>query len=735
MSFLIIVSAIIVFSDNKLIVVNLLRNTTNQIQETIFGDENYSVSSFGELYKFAKGAAKGITSSDNFPQLDIKIPYENIAVLEASKYEAKRPYVDVVLDVKSKTETLSLKGKVRYKGDRGIHIENFKKSSFRMNLKGNDRLFGLEEFSIQSPIIRNYSWELLITEIFKNEGLLTLKTEIANLSVNGDTRGLFFIEEVPSTRTLERQKRKAGPIFGLDENFGIGIDSKLDVYDIREWVDNSIYQESKKVLYKAFLEMEQQQIIDPNIFELDSWAKYFALIDVFGSHHGILPKSVRFYFNPVIGKFEPILFDAHLGGEDLNNFILLDLLTRGVTANCDWICPFESFHKSFLNNTDFLKLYLSYIEEYSSSQFIDNIKITYKNNYESLDNELYSRFSLSDGISNRALSLYLFKPEIIQKRRSLILNKLALFSTRIDEFIDDANFEDKNENINSLNIENIVVNELKDVQINGTNLNFEHPTLLLLTGNNSILGQSHDRPLLIKGPVMFVQIGGEITIKDVHFVDSKNHSVTNRNWSGIVNIIESNADIDNLILTGSLAEDAINIVSSKFNISEITINNSLSDAIDLDFAFGKIEYINCNQIGNDCFDVSETNTTIKEINASNVRDKAISVGENSKINIESLYINNSAIGVVSKDGSSANIEQVYFKNTKLPFATFIKKSEYVEPKLKVNKILSNQNTDLFSLSSSKSNLDLPEEVRINQMTSQEIEDQMYGAIYGVATKK
>lgn len=731
----ILISSLIIFSDNKLIVINLLRKTTNEIQQTLFGNENYSVSSFSDLYKFTKGATKGLISSDNFPELDIKIPYENVAILESSKYENDRPYVNAVMNVTDNKEIKALKGKVRYKGDRSIHIENFKKSSFRMNLKGDDRLFGLEEFSIQSPVIRNYSWELLIAETFRNEGLLTLKTEAANFSVNGDYRGLFFIEEVPSTRTLERQKRKAGPIFGLDENFGIGIDSKLDVYDLREWEGKTIYKNSVRLLYKSFLEMEQQQILDSNSFELDSWAKYFALIDVFGSHHGVLPKSVRFYFNPVIGKFEPLLFDAHLGGEDLNNFILLDLLTRGKSATCDWICPFESFYKSFLNDDSFLNLYLKYLKKYSSPEFINDINLTYSKSFESLDNELYSRFSLSDGISHRALSLYLFKPEHLQKRRNLIQNKLNLFLSRSDEFLNGSDIKIKNKNSNSIKTENIVINELEDVLINGNDLVFEHPTLLLLRGKNSILGTSYDKPLIIKGPVMLVQIGGEIIIKNVHFIDSKSHIIANRNWSGVLNIIDSNANIDNLSLIGSLAEDAINIVSSEFYISNITINNSLSDAIDLDFASGTIEYIECNQVGNDCFDVSESLTTIQKLNANYVSDKAVSVGENSEINIRKLSVHDSAIGVVSKDGSSAYVEQIHFKNIKLPFATFVKKSEYTEPTLKVEEILSSQNTNLFSLSSLNSILKLPKEVYIKQMTSQEIEDQMYGASYGVATKK
>ena len=112
LSFLILISALIIFSDNKLIVVNLIRNTTNQIQQTVFGNQSYSVSSFAELYNFTKGAAKGLMSSDDFPELDIKIPYENIAILESTKYETERPYVNVVMDVSDNKETKTLRGKV-----------------------------------------------------------------------------------------------------------------------------------------------------------------------------------------------------------------------------------------------------------------------------------------------------------------------------------------------------------------------------------------------------------------------------------------------------------------------------------------------------------------------------------------------------------------------------------------------------------------------------------------------
>ena len=99
-------------------------------------------------------------------------------------------------------------------------------------------------------MLRNYTWELLIAEIFKKQKLLTLKSEVVKFRVNGDVRGLYVVEEVPSKVTLERQKRKDGPIFGLDENYILNSEGLLDVYDLKYCKDKQIYNFAKKIYTK-----------------------------------------------------------------------------------------------------------------------------------------------------------------------------------------------------------------------------------------------------------------------------------------------------------------------------------------------------------------------------------------------------------------------------------------------------------------------------------------------------
>ena len=49
-----------------------------------------------------------------------------------------------------------LRVKLRAKGDRLVHRRSFRNMSFKVDIKGEQRFEGMEEFSLQTPSIRNY---------------------------------------------------------------------------------------------------------------------------------------------------------------------------------------------------------------------------------------------------------------------------------------------------------------------------------------------------------------------------------------------------------------------------------------------------------------------------------------------------------------------------------------------------------------------------------------------------
>ena len=55
--------------------------------------------------------------------------------------------------------------KLRVKGDRSLHWYDRNQTSYRIDLRGDDRIWGLEEFSVQKPITRNYIYEYIFHKV------------------------------------------------------------------------------------------------------------------------------------------------------------------------------------------------------------------------------------------------------------------------------------------------------------------------------------------------------------------------------------------------------------------------------------------------------------------------------------------------------------------------------------------------------------------------------------------
>ena len=81
--------------------------------------------------------------------------------------------------------------------------------------------------------------------------------------------------------------------------------TNLEVYNKRYWNKDENFQLLKSASDKMnnfFLGNEKLE----NVFDLEKWATYLAICDFLYTYHGTYIKSVRYYYNPIIGKFEPV---------------------------------------------------------------------------------------------------------------------------------------------------------------------------------------------------------------------------------------------------------------------------------------------------------------------------------------------------------------------------------------------------------------------------------------------
>ena len=112
-----------------------------------------------------------------------------------------------------KLDNVELTIKLRTKGVRPIHWKDKDKTSYKVDIRGTQRLWGMEEFSIQKPIIRNYTYEYLFHNLLGHVGLLKINYFFVNLYINDQNLGVYAIEESFSKEIVERQKKKWPNIF------------------------------------------------------------------------------------------------------------------------------------------------------------------------------------------------------------------------------------------------------------------------------------------------------------------------------------------------------------------------------------------------------------------------------------------------------------------------------------------------------------------------------------------
>ncbi len=645
----------------------------------------------------------------DFYSLNIEIDLENLKLLEKMRIEKykkispKIKWANAKIRILNKEKNINdiVNVKLRPKGDREIHYLNLESMSYKIDVRGKRKfILGMEEMSLQKPVTRNFTWEILYHKLFREENLVSLNIIPVKLYRNGEYLGVFVLEEGFGKELLEKQFRKEGPIIGINENLDQSFPNlTYEYYSEKYWKSKfpDILIKSQNNLNFIKLNFEKENFNLFEYFDLDLWAKFFALSDVLKMFHGTVTKSVKLYYNPTTGLFEPIPFDGHYQA-GYQDFTFIDFI-KDPKIDCGYACSNRNWYKLFfnVNNENFLKQYLYYLDMYSSNKYQDMI-IDYKNNnLQKINNFFYSEYQSSDRIFFKGVLPYYFDISTLKKRSKKIKNKILKNNHLVSKKI---NYQRKFDfdNLNYLNINNsdkIIVQKgisiLNNINVSDKDIFFEEDSVLILLGVNNILGQN--RRINISGHGMLVQLNGQINIENVQFNNLKNIKLDGLNWSGAINIINSNLFIDSVTIKNNIGEDSINIVGSNSIIENFTVINSQSDAIDLDFGKIVFDKITCKNSGNDCFDTSGSIVKGNILKGENVSDKLGSFGEGSDIKIKNINGKNINIGLASKDGSKVLIDEISLSNYNIPLASYNKKFFFGKSLIEIRNLNSN-NIDL-----------------------------------------
>jgi hypothetical protein len=230
------------------------------------------------------------------------------------------------------------KVELRLKGDWTDHLAG-DKWSFRIHMKGDGQIFGLRNFSIQAPETREYLNEWAYHQFLLQNGLMTTHYYFVNIMINGEPKGIYAIEESFAEELIESEEARQGVLLRFNEdnmwqntynfwNNGINIGGGLWVTNLST-AEVNLFREGTvmrdEVLSKegqaaiALLEGYQQGTLQASeVFDTDLMGKFYAASDLWAAGHGTAWHNIRFYYNPVTGLLEPIVYDGEALGSKEN---------------------------------------------------------------------------------------------------------------------------------------------------------------------------------------------------------------------------------------------------------------------------------------------------------------------------------------------------------------------------------------------------------------------------------
>jgi len=179
---------------------------------------------------FLKAKVLFLSQSEFFPSIgeknDLKtisldISFEDLKRIQLKRAEAvlnerlvssNEDYVKASITEANQAQTCE----VRLKGDLPDHWST-SKWSLRVKMKGDGLVSGMSRFSLQNPVTRNHTYEWLFLENLKKEGLMGVRYDFVNISINGRNMGIYAIEEYISKEFVEANNRREGIVVSLDE--------------------------------------------------------------------------------------------------------------------------------------------------------------------------------------------------------------------------------------------------------------------------------------------------------------------------------------------------------------------------------------------------------------------------------------------------------------------------------------------------------------------------------------
>jgi hypothetical protein len=309
-------------------------------------------------------------------------------------HEADDLFVPATLTVEGKRYAVKIRNKGNWRDARTSG-----KQSLRVKVKGGDMVLGMGRFSLHAPSTKSHLTEWLFHRWLHHLDLVAMRYDFVNLTVNGKDLGVHAIEESFSRRLIEHNERREGVLVRFDEYWTyyfmyykkVQLDwqpelfalSPINTYET-ERILGSPALEAQYLTAKNLLEaFRRGERTTSEVFDIAKVARLFALTDVLGRDHNLELRNIKFYFNPITSKLEPVGYDQHLPVIVRLGPLVGD--QREMNAPLDRLVWLDHFFR----DPAFYEAYLKALEAISAPAVIDQFEASVAADYERARRILY----------------------------------------------------------------------------------------------------------------------------------------------------------------------------------------------------------------------------------------------------------------------------------------------------------------------------------------------------------
>jgi len=336
-------------------------------------------------------------SGDTLETLYLDIAPHDLARIAAKREEALELGILLASDADYVPATIRFRGaeipvEVRLKGDWSDHFA-YEKWSFRVRVRGEEGILGMRQFALQDPSTRGFLNEWAYLANLRREGVLTVRYHFLHVVLNGQYMGIYALEESFARELFESQERREGLILRYSEDL---------LWEYRAFYDDQTMPPSIERFY-LIDEFQTGRISrDPalsaqrdaavgllrglwtgereagEVFDLELMGRFLALSDLWNSEHALIWHNLRYYYNPITARLEPLVFDA----QPLPDY--LDPNMVGLR---------QDFHYDpFYHSPELQAAYVRALDEFSQPGYVDALEAELGPQYDALRAALLPEF-------------------------------------------------------------------------------------------------------------------------------------------------------------------------------------------------------------------------------------------------------------------------------------------------------------------------------------------------------